>query len=196
MKSGEEYIDPKVLTIDHHFGQYERFGIIASYHKHVLKKCVRLAGIQSGMNVLDFGCGRQMLRQVLPADVHYVGYDIVSEFSDIDDFRKQRYDIIFAIQVMHYPDKFGIEELAKEFARLAPILIVMVPSTGKFKKNILDRLFGLKHDADSTFRSEPRDIYSVLEKHYARRNFKRVFGIGEITRWETIVQNKSDGRKN
>ena len=36
--------------------------------------------------ILDFGCGNQRLKRYLPKHT-IIGYDIINEYSDIDDYR-------------------------------------------------------------------------------------------------------------
>ena len=111
MFSVEKYFDPRVISINHHYEQYERSSIINTYHRSVLKKCIRISGIRSGMSVLDYGCGRKILRKYLPVDIDYIGYDIISKFTDIVDIRGKKYDVIFAIQVLQYIDNKGLNDI-------------------------------------------------------------------------------------
>lgn len=184
MRFGQKHVDPRVLEIDHHGGQYQRSALIAAYHRRVLKECVKIAKLSPGMSVLDYGCGGQELKKLLPQGVRYTGYDLVPEFSDIADPTDGTYDVVFAIQMMQYPDRAGQEELAALFARLAGTLVVMLPSQNMFKRHILDPIFGLKKDADETFRAEPRDVYDVLNGKFEQVKFKLLFALAEISRWK------------
>lgn len=181
MRFNERYVDPEALKIDHHYGQYECFYLTTAYHKYVLKESVKLAEIHAGMSVLDYGCGKQMLRHFLPKDVKYIGYDIVSEFSDVDDIRGHNYEVIFAIQVLQYPDQTGIKELANLFARLSNRLVVMVPAENKLKR-FLDVVLGLKED-NKIFLSKPSEIYQILDDLFLLGKKKSLFGMGEISSW-------------
>ncbi len=182
MRFNQEYVDHRVLDIDHHYGQYERSTSLAAYHKYVLGQAVKLAELQPGMRILDYGCGRRMLRHALPPGVEYHGYDIAEEFSDTNDFRSRNYDAILAIQVLQYPNEAGLRELSKVFAQLSEKLIVMLPSSSGFK-NFLDLILGLKEDADATFRSEPKLVYKVLEDFFELERMKNLLGVGELSRW-------------
>ena len=183
MRFNEQYVDSRVLEIDHHFGQYGRSRLIAAYHKYVLKESVKLGEVRPGMCVLDYGCGRQMLRHALPRDVKYFGYDLVPEFSDIDDIRGRPYDVIFAIQVLQYPDEAGLNELSEAFAQSSSRVVVMLPSSRAVKKYILDAILGLKKDADASFRSEPGLVYKTLDRVFQHEASKNLIGVGELSRW-------------
>lgn len=184
MRFTEQYINPKVLKIDHHYGQYERWRLLASYHKYFLKQSVKLGEIKSGMSVLDYGCGKQMLRHALPSDVEYTGYDIIPEFSDVENIRGRKYDVIFAIQVIHYINNTGIKELAKVFAHITNRLVVMVPTQTMFKR-FLDIMLGQKKD-NETFLSEQKEIYRILNDHFRYDKFKPFFGLAEVSRWRRM----------
>lgn len=182
MRFNEQHVNPKVIEIDHHFGQYERSCLTTAYHKYILKQSVKLGGIQPGMSVLDYGCGGQVLRHFLPSGVKYIGYDIVPEFSDVDNIREHNYDVIFAIQVLQYPDKTGLKELSNLYARLSNRLVVMVPSDNKFKR-FLDVVLGLKED-NKSFLSKPSEIYQTMGDLFRCEKVKTIFGVGEISVWK------------
>ena len=116
-------IHPRTLEIDHHFGQYERFFLITAYHKYIIRSCIKIGELKDGMCVLDYGCGRQMLHHALPKGIEYIGYDIVPEFTDVDDITKRSYDVIFAIQVLQYLNQTGIRQLADLFTQLSKTLM-------------------------------------------------------------------------
>ena len=184
MRFNEQHVDSRVLKVDHHFGQYERCRLVTAYHKHVLKQSVKIGEVRQGMTILDYGCGRQVLRQVLPKGVEYFGYDLVPEFSDLDNVLGRRYDVIFAIQVLQYPDEAGLKELAESFAELSPRLVVMLPSRSPVKKYLFDAVLRIKKDADETFRSEPWLVYRILDRLFECEESKNLFWLGELSRWK------------
>ncbi len=183
MRFNQQSVDQRVLDIDHHGGQYERHRFISAYHHFVLGRCAKLAKLQPGMSVLDYGCGKQMLREHLPLDVKYSGYDLRPDFSDIDNPTAQNYDVVFAIQVLMYPDQPGLQELVKSFSKITDILIVMLPAQGVMKKHVIDPLLGLKAAADSTFRSTPAVVYQALESRFQQQHINHYFGVADISRW-------------
>ena len=134
------------------------------------------------MSVLDYGCGRQMLHHALPSGIEYIGYDIVPEFTDVDDIAKRSYDVIFAIQVLHNLKKTGINQLADLFAQLSKTLIVMVPTKNLFKR-FLDSIMGLQKDNEA-FIHEAKEIYKFLDHYFLCEKVKSVFGVSEISLWK------------
>jgi hypothetical protein len=184
MRFNQRYVDDKVLQIDHDYGQYRRSRIMAAYHRSVLRKTVQLSGVQPGMSVLDYGCGKQELKQALPQGVAYTGYDIVTGFSDIADPSVGHYDVVFAIQVLMYPNEAGLRELTTVFANITNRLTIMVPSQTRFKKYVLDPLLGLKKDADETFRSRPELIYHILSEKFKMTSLRNYLGVAGISTWQ------------
>jgi hypothetical protein len=184
MRFNQRHVDSKVLEIDHDYGQYRRSPIMAAYHRSVLRKTVKLSGVQPGMTVLDYGCGRQMLKKALPTGVNYTGYDLVPEFSDVADPSVRQYDIVFAIQVLMYPSEDGLSEVAATFAAITQKVVIMVPSQTSFKRYFLDPLLGLKKDADETFRSRPDTIYKMFERHFAMNSLHNYLGVAAISTWQ------------
>lgn len=183
MRFGEEHVDSKVVQIDHYQRQYGSSRWIAAYHRFVLRQAVALARLEPGMKVLDYGCGRQVLKGMLPPGVDYVGYDLVPALSDCEDPSAGKYDLVFAIQVLQYPDEAGLRRLGEVFSTVAPRLVVMLPSQNAFKRLVLDPLLGLKKDADLTFRSGARDVYAALGERFVREGTRNVFWVGEVTSW-------------
>ena len=184
MRFNQQSVDPRVVEIDHHGGQYERNRFIAAYHHFILRRCAKLADLRPGMSVLDYGCGRQILRRHLPAGVQYTGYDLTPEFSDIDNPVGRRFDVVFAIQMLMYPDDAGVRELTDTFAHMTGTVVAMLPAQGFIKKNLIDPILGLKEAADSTFRSRPAGVYEVLRGRFDCERMIHLFGVADISRWK------------
>lgn len=180
---GSEHVDPRVLEVDHHYGMYQRNRWISIYHRCVLKHAVRIACVTMDMKILDYGCGHQILKQILPSHIRYTGYDIDPKLSDIQDPYKGRYDVVFAIQVLQYPDQEGIEKIVSNFAAITPRVVVMLPSRNAFKRYVLDAFCGIKEDADATFRSEPRDVYKAMQVEFHRESFSKFPMLAEFSVW-------------
>ena len=182
MFTDEQYFDPEVITINHHYEQYERSRVINTYHRSILKKCVRMSGIKRGMRVLDYGCGKKILKEYLPVDTDYIGYDIISVFTDISDIKGKKYDVIFLIQVLQYINNKGLNELMSKFLQLGDKIIIMCP-TQNILKRYIDALLGLRQN-NMIFESSIEEIYQFANKYYSLQSRESVFCFGEISRWE------------
>jgi len=183
VRFGLDRVDPSLLEIDQHGLQYESSRLTARYHRWVLRRCVALADLAPGMSVLDYGCGRGLLRRWLPAGVRYSGYDIVPHLTEIEEPRSGRWDCIFAIQVMMYIDEGGLREWVEAFRQRAPQLVVALPSRNFVKDRILDPLLGLSAERQRLVRSLPGEIYRQLATGFTRTDFINAAWMGEISRW-------------
>lgn len=180
---GTEHVYQRVLTVDHHHGMYQRNRWISLYHRSVLKHAVSIARLSMGMSILDYGCCRQVLKQMLPSHIKYTGYDIDPNLSDIQDPRGGRYDVVFAVQVLHLIDREGLEKIVSNFADITTRVVVMLPSRNAFKRYVLDALLGLKKAADATFLSEPGDVYKAMQVKFHRESFSKFPLLAEFSVW-------------
>ena len=94
-----------------------------------------------------------------------------------------RYDVVFAVQVLHLIDREGLEKIVSNFADITARVVVMLPSRNAFKRYILDAFFGLKKAADATFLSEPRDVYKAMQVKFHRESFSKFPLLAEFSVW-------------
>jgi len=181
---GARASDPSFVDIDQNHLQYETSRPTAIYHHWVLGRCARLAGLESGMSVLDYGCGSQHLRGRLPDGVEYTGYDLVPRLSTTADPLSRRYDCVFAIQVMMYIDADGLREWVTAFAERTPLVVAMVPERSFLKDRVLDHFFGLDAERERLIRSQPAEIDEHLSRCFRRTAARHALGFGRIGRWE------------
>lgn len=131
------------------FGEYEsndlwyrRLPVISHYYFGKIKKILcSWIKIKEGI-ALDFGCGSQRLKKFLPPGIKYIGYDIIPEYTDIDDYKKTNPDIFFAISTFEHLLDEEIEEVLKWIAssNIQQILI-SIPINNLY---LIWTLFGLK----------------------------------------------------
>lgn len=102
------------------FGEYEtndlwfrRLPIISHYYFGKIKKILcSWIETKEGL-VLDFGCGQQRLKDFLPAGIRYIGYDIIPEYTDIDDYRKTNPDLFFSISSFEHVTHEELDDILK-----------------------------------------------------------------------------------
>lgn len=181
---GQDRIHPDFMVIDQHEGQYGSVRAAARYHRWVLRQAVRMADLRPGMSVLDYGCGEQELRTVLPPGVVYTGYDAVPGLSDLDDPREDSWDCIFAIQMMMYLDGAGLEQWTDTFCSRVNRAVIMVPTRNWLKDEVLDRLLGLHGARDRLVRSTPDEVAAALSRDFDCSARRSLLGMGLLTRWE------------
>lgn len=132
------------------FGEYEsndlwyrRLPIISHYYFGKIKKILcRWVEIKEGV-ALDFGCGQQRLRAYLPRGIKYIGYDMIPEYTDIDDYKKTRPDIFFAISSFEHLTHVALDEVL-EWISSSNIKQLFVDLPIRNDRYLLWSLVGLK----------------------------------------------------
>jgi SAM-dependent methyltransferase len=77
----------------------------------------KLWKVESGMTVVDIGCGTAALRDTLPSDIHYIGFD--PNFAYIET-AKQRSDGVFVNGRM---SEFLLSDIGKELENQVDVVI-------------------------------------------------------------------------
>ena len=109
--------------------------LVGWYFKSRMAKTVELAELGGGERVPDFGCEEQRLRQFLPSQCRYVGYDIDPAFSSVKDYTKLRgIDVVFCIHSLeHFDSTDGLAQALRNFKKMgARKVVVALPAENTF----------------------------------------------------------------
>ena len=72
------------------------------YFNYILKNIIKMGNLNNkNLNILDFGCGRKQLDKLLK-NQNVLNYDIKKEYSDYDDYKILKFDIVVANHVLMY----------------------------------------------------------------------------------------------
>ena len=67
-------------------------GIKGIYFHNILKKIIEIGHLDKrNVRILDFGCGLNKFKSLLP---NVIGYDIQPRFTEIDDWKKLQFDVV------------------------------------------------------------------------------------------------------
>ena len=101
----------KNLIKDFHEDYYT--GLKGIYFNRILDKIIEIGDLRErNIKILDFGCGLGKLKKLLPDKV--IGYDILPDLSDIDDWEKVNFDVIVANAVFYLMTKNELRKFLNE----------------------------------------------------------------------------------
>ena len=125
----------KKFTKDHSIDYYT--GIKGIYFYGVLKKIIAFRNLRKrNVKILDFGCGLNKLKSLLPDKV--TGYDIQPRFTEVDDWRKVKFDVLVSNQVFYLMTKKELREFLNELYKVNPKVELIVSIT---RRTLLQKIF-------------------------------------------------------
>ena len=169
------------------FGKYEtndlwfrRLPIISHYYFGKIKKilCSWIAA-ENGV-VLDFGCGQQRLKPFLPKGIEYIGYDIIPEYTSVDDYKKTNPDIFFSVSSFEHISHEDLDEVLR-WINATNIKQVFVDLPIHNDRYLLWTLMGFREQVmkEHMLESQPYSLedmhnriakYLVLKRQYGYHN--------------------------
>lgn len=160
-------------TIDYRNDYYRGFAKV--YFEKILWVIIKLGDLKNEKGlILDYGCGPGHLKKKLQGK-NIIGYDIIPEFSEIDDYKKTVPRKIVLSGVLEHLYKEEVKKLLHDFIQMNPDaeLLVFLP-TENFVSKIAMSLAGQRHAHDDHV-SKYKDINNVIEKYYYLKNRKYIF---------------------
>jgi len=103
--------------------------LVRFFFRWKFKKAVKFANLKQDDLILDFGCGAKYLKSILKR-FNYIGYDLDSDQTEIDDYAKLKPDVIFAIDIFEHIEKEKIKNIIRNFKKMNPNLrlITIIPN--------------------------------------------------------------------
>jgi len=151
------------------------------YFRRIISVAIDMLGnISKDSLILDFGCGRQYLKKA--SGLKIIGYDIVPQFTDIDDYRNIKPDIIFCNHVLEHLDIQELKETLDSFKKIVPKFII----TGVPTENLLSKLCALIGRPHGYFehKTKMKAIHNELSKRFALLERKNIFTLTIISKWQ------------
>jgi len=143
-------------------------GFIKKYFDSVIRKSIQYGRLNEEEGViLDYGCGYKHLSRILNnPDANIIGYDIIPNLSDIEDFRSLSPSKIVCNHVLEHLTVGQIDALIRDFISMnsGAELIVSLPTENIISK-IGARLSGKRH-FHYEHRSSYKQVNEVIERYY------------------------------
>lgn len=172
-------------TIDYREDYYRGFAKI--YFNQILETLIEFGDLRKEKGlILDFGCGLGHLKKKL-ASANVVGYDIIPELSDIENYQNLVPAQIVLSGVLEHLRLAEIENLLAEFKKMNPRanLLVYLPTENWLSK-IAIRLAGQPNAHDDHI-SSYRAINQIVEKKYYPEKRRYLYlGMAQITRYSPL----------
>ena len=159
-------------------------GISAFYFNKILETIIEFGLLKDEPGaILDYGCGVGHLKKKLNSG-NVVGYDIIPELSDIDDFKSLKPAKIVASNVLEHMYKEEIDELLITFLKMNPSapLLVSIPT-----ENLISRLAMKLNNCPQAHDDHVTDyktINNLIEKFYYPEKRKYIFfRMSQVTKY-------------
>jgi len=149
-------------SIDYTKGYYRGFTRI--YFDWILNTLIKMGDLKNEKGlILDFGCGAGRLKKKLP-QCNIIGYDIIPELSDVDDYRRLKPTKIVLSSILEHISLEEIENLLQGFLKIKAELLVFLPTENIFSK--IAMTLSNQSRAHDDHVSKYKDINRLVEKYY------------------------------
>ncbi|WP_198288658.1 MULTISPECIES: class I SAM-dependent methyltransferase [unclassified Pandoraea] len=149
------------------------------YFRHLLRQIVGVGQLnRPDIKILDFGCGVGQLKQMLGPRV--IGYDIVPELSDVDDWRSVNFDVLVANEVFYSFSESDLDNLLKELRSKNRDLELVVGISRQGALNNIGKFLLGRPDAHSATRVGPKKELEVFERHCTIVRRKNVWNLANV----------------
>lgn len=160
------------------------FPLVRFYFRSILSAATdKLSSLPDSSLILDFGCGRQYLKKYLKdSKFRIVGYDIISEFTDIQDYASLKPDVIFCSHVLEHLDVFELRQALNNFKTMNPKFIITAIPT----ENFISRFCAWIGKPHGYFEHKIRikTIHNELSKHFILLERKNIMTLTVVSKWK------------
>ena len=167
--------------IDYHKDYYKGIGGI--YFNKIINKIIKLGNLSEEKGIiLDFGCGHNHLKRKLNNKV--IGYDIITELSDVKDYRKLKPSVIVCNNILEHFTELDIRKKISEFRKMnrGCKLITATPTENWLSK--FGMIISGISNAHDDHKTKLKGINKILDENCKLIGRKNVFSLCEISLWK------------
>lgn len=173
-------ITPKIKNVT-------TYGLISGfYFRKLIATIVRIGELERpGLKVLDFGCGHGMLKLLYP-HINIIGFDVLSELTDVPDWRQVPFDVVVANEVFYSFDAEQLDRLLSEFKAHNKNLELIV---GESRQSLLNKTGALLlgyGDAHKATKISPTEERQMFLHHMYIMNQETVWRLADVYRLKFI----------
>lgn len=156
------------------------------YFRQILRQLVDLGGLtEASGTILDFGCGHGELKALYP-NLDIVGYDIVPELGDVDDWRQVEFDVVVVNAVFYTFTAGELLDLLDDFKAHRPEATFLI---GMSSQSLLNRVgkavLGFSDAHDGT-QLDPEAELDVLTQRLRILDRRSVWGLSSLYKMEFL----------
>ena len=158
-------------------------GIAGIYFRRVLRTIISMGKLRKrdGL-ILDFGCGVGHLKAALPTK-HVIGYDIIKEVTDVDDYKHLKPEVIVCNAVLEHLSLDELKEVVSDFKTMnRDVLILTALPTENFISKIGMVLTGYT-TAHDDHKITLKQATNYLLSQCDRVGRKKIFTMMEVSAW-------------
>lgn len=133
--------------------------------------------------ILDFGCGQGILKKKLP-DYNIVGYDIQQKYSDVDDFRKVKPEVVFSHHVFEHLKERKLKKVIEVFKRMDLKYIIVAQPTENAISKIMRIVLRKKPSLEIGHYTDITTVYSSLGKYFRLVEERNIYMLTKVSKWE------------
>ena len=158
----------QVMKKNKNFSNITKHGKVSGiYFNNILKNIISLIDIKKKVIILDFGSGYGYLKKKLIKNsrIKIINYDKIRELSDIDDWRKVKFDYLISTHVFMYFKKKDLKNLLSSLKKHNKKLkIIVTISRQSFLNNIGKFILNEKNAHKGTFLQPKKEIELLKTK--------------------------------
>jgi hypothetical protein len=155
-------------------------GFSKYYFRHLISTIIKIGKLDHSQDIiLDYGAGLGILKKLLGSD-RVVNFDVIKDFSDIEDWKSVHFDVLVANQVFYLFDEKMLMRFLSDLKGLNSQVKLIV---GISKQGLLNKagmhFFG-KKNAHKGSKLLPRDELNILNKYCTIINKKNVLWLADV----------------
>ncbi|MBU1622503.1 MAG: class I SAM-dependent methyltransferase [Nanoarchaeota archaeon] len=156
-----------------------RIFFIRYYFNKLINTAIKMAKFQPNETILDFGCGNQYLKHKLPQH-NIIGYDIIPEMSDVENYRSVHPDVIFANSVFEH---LTAEELHKTLQSFNQARLITITPVENILARILVTFVPSVSESWDDHKLNHKQIHKIIKRYYSLKKEKTILTEAKVAVW-------------